>query len=180
MHPVFFAVPIAPQWQQLLHKLITAERSTAPSKVHWTPAERWHLTLCYVDQLDPSQINTLISQAHHAIKHYTDFSIQPSAITTLGQPHHLVIKIQPQAILQQLYNALHQACQNCQRTTAHSHFIPHITVAKHWPQPINHTLADAPLIPCQKIQLLYRRHKPNDRHYPIAHTWTLPPTKYPQ
>ncbi len=120
---LFVALDLPDSLQQQI-----AARCPARQDLSWTPAERLHLTLCFIGPTraqDAPRIDTLLS----AIS-FQPFTLEIERIGSFGQ-HHLWLGTAPDPNLGKLQADIQQALVAAQLIdTPHRAFVPHITVAR--------------------------------------------------
>jgi 2'-5' RNA ligase len=135
----FIALEIPAKVQKDIHHATSNLRNGTGSLIRWVPAENMHLTLKFLGDISPANVEFLIqmirseADSHHCFDmHLTNLSAFPS----LKRPRVIYIGIQASAELESLQHAVESATHRLGYRSEERGFSPHLTVGrvKHAPR----------------------------------------------
>lgn len=106
-------------------------------KIRWQPRERWHITLHFLGSVDPLKLDSLIENLTNAITNpaFERLALEISRLIAFPQhkPRVVALQVKYSSLLEKLHHDTQLAILNSDlETYDHPHFLPHITLGKHF------------------------------------------------
>lgn len=129
----FIALDIPPKVQENVHRATSNLRKGTESLIRWVPAENMHLTLKFLGDISPANVEFLTQMIHTEADSYNCFDIQ---LTGLGsfpsakRPRVIYIGIQAPAELEALQHGVEAAARTLGYESEERSFSPHLTIGR--------------------------------------------------
>ena len=135
----FIALEIPAKVQKHIHQATSNLRSEIGSLIRWVPAENMHLTLKFLGDISPANVEFLTQMIRTETNSHHSFDIH---LTGLGsfpgpkRPRLIYIGIQAPADLEALQHAVEAAAHRLGYASEERSFSPHLTIGrvKHAPR----------------------------------------------
>jgi RNA 2',3'-cyclic 3'-phosphodiesterase len=130
----FIAVDIPSPIQNIIQQKTDSLRKTlGTSLVRWVNADNIHLTLKFLGDISPAQVDRLTQMLHTAADQVNAFDLQISgcgSFPNFKRPRVLFIGIQAPAELEALYRGVESACARLEYESETRGFFPHLTIGR--------------------------------------------------
>lgn len=130
----FIAVDIPSHIQQIIQQKTETLRNTlGASLVRWVAVENIHLTLKFLGDISPANVEILTQmlRAEADLVHAFEFNLNGfGSFPSLRRPRVLFIGIQAPAGLEALYHGIEGACQRLGYESEKRGFSPHLTIGR--------------------------------------------------
>ncbi len=130
----FVAVEIPPQIQEIIQRETeTLRKAIGTSVVRWVPSKNIHLTLKFLGDVSPMNIDTLAEMLRTEAHSCPSFDIHISGLgsfPSLKRPRVLLIGIQAPAELEALQRGIESATASLGYESERRGFSPHLTLGR--------------------------------------------------
>ena len=129
----FIALDIASDVRHAIHKATVQLRRETDSLVRWVSPENMHLTLKFLGDVSPDQVNQLSQALHSETKLYTPFDMNIgglSAFPDIKRARVIVLEITAPATLKALAKAVEIVCSQLGHDPEPREFNPHLTLGR--------------------------------------------------
>lgn len=130
---LFIAVEIPAEIQQNVYKQTAKLRRELESAVRWVPVENMHLTLKFLGDVAPSNVEFLTQMLRQEAETLPCFNIQLTGIgafPNLKRPRVIYIGIQAPAALDALQRGIESACHRLGYESEERAFSAHLTLGR--------------------------------------------------
>lgn len=128
----FIAIPTSPDVQQRMAE-IQAKLKATETEVKWDTPEKFHITLKFLGNIEPSKIEPLAEALTKVVNPFSQFEIlydTLGAFPNLHNPRVVWIGAKPLQIMLDLQSAIEQVCSNFGFPRENRAFHPHITFGR--------------------------------------------------
>jgi 2'-5' RNA ligase len=129
----FIAVEIPAEIRQSVYKRTAALRAETGSLVRWVPLENMHLTLKFLGDVSPSNVDMLSQMIRAEADLFQCFDLQLSGLGSfpnLKRPRVIYIGIQAPAALETLHRGIEAASRRLGYESEERSFSPHLTIGR--------------------------------------------------
>ncbi|MCC6298338.1 MAG: RNA 2',3'-cyclic phosphodiesterase [Anaerolineales bacterium] len=129
----FIAIEIPQQTQQAIDRATSALRRELNTNVRWVARENIHLTLKFLDNISPAQMDALTSALRAQADSVPAFDVQVGGLGSfpdVKRARVLWIGIQVPAEIQTLQRGIESACARLGYETEPRDFAPHLTLGR--------------------------------------------------
>jgi len=130
----FIAVEIPPEIQNAIYReTADLRRALSPSLIRWVPQENLHLTLKFLGDISPSNVDILSQMLTAEAALFPCFSMQMSGLGSFPSPRRprvIWIGIQAPAVLASLQYGIESASARLGYASEERHFSPHLTIGR--------------------------------------------------
>lgn len=130
---LFIAVEIPTEIQQNVHKATAVFRSTLDHLVRWVPAGNMHLTLKFLGDVSPSNVEFLIQMLRNEAEALPCFNLQLTGLgsfPSLKRPRVIYIGIQAPNVLDALHRGIESGSRRLGYETEERPFSAHLTLGR--------------------------------------------------
>jgi len=129
----FIALEIPHEIQQAIYKVASTLRADLGACVRWTPPENMHLTLKFLGEVSPAQVDALTSALRVQADSVPAFKVEVGGLGSFPDGKRarvLWIGIQAPAEIQTLQRGIESACARLGYESESRGFSPHLTIGR--------------------------------------------------
>jgi 2'-5' RNA ligase len=129
----FIAIEIPLEIQQNIYKETSNVRREIGGLVRWVPAENMHLTLKFLGDVAPSNVEFLIQMLRNEAENIDCFALHLTRLgsfPSLKRPRVIYIGIHAPAVLDALHRGIELACRRLGYESEERPFSPHLTLGR--------------------------------------------------
>ncbi|WP_423064116.1 RNA 2',3'-cyclic phosphodiesterase [Candidiatus Paracoxiella cheracis] len=132
MKRTFFAIPVISKEHRLLQKAMKPIVQQLGDTVQWIPEKKWHVTVCFLGNVEDHTIEYLLQAAEKISCHTKRFIININKISEFPSLHSRIIAahLDLHKSLELLFNSLDAAAKTAGLPGEARAYRPHITMAK--------------------------------------------------
>lgn len=130
---LFIAVEIPSELQQKVYKETSKLRKDLEALVRWVPAENMHLTLKFLGDVSPSNVDFLMQMLRNEAEAVQGFNIQLTGLGSfpnLRRPRVIYIGMQAPAALDMLQHGIESAAHRLGYESEERSFSAHLTLGR--------------------------------------------------
>jgi len=129
----FIALEIPQEIQQIIHKEIAHLRNTIGTLIRWVPSENMHLTLKFLGNISPANLDMVTQMIRAEADSYQPFVMQVGGLGCFPSPKRprvIYIGLQAPAELEALQHGIESATTRLGYESEERSFSPHLTVGR--------------------------------------------------
>ena len=129
----FIALDIPPKVQDDVYRAMSNLRRGTGSLIRWVPAENMHLTLKFLGDISPANVEFLAQMIRIEADNYHCFEIQLAGLGSFPNPKRprvIYIGLQAPAELEALQHAVESAARRLGYQSEDRSFSPHLTIGR--------------------------------------------------
>ena len=129
----FIAIEIPLEIQQNIYEETSNIRKEIDGLVRWVPVENMHLTLKFLGDVSPSNVEFLMQMLRNEVDHVSGFTLHLAGLgsfPSLKRPRVIYIGIQAPAALDALHRGIESASRRLGYEPEERPFSPHLTLGR--------------------------------------------------